>query len=135
MDILKLDLRTMARLGESGDPKDAIPLRPVVFEILLLLNERERHGYALMRDLAERSGGRWDLGPATMYRTLKDLRGKGWIEQSEERPAPELDDERRRYYRLTELGGRVAAAEASRLEALVRTARAGNLLPRREAAG
>ena len=120
---------------QTTDPKDAIPLRPVVFEILLLLNERERHGYALMRDLAESSGGRWVLGPGTLYRTLKDLRGKGWIEQSAERPAPEFDDERRRYYRLTEFGGRVAAAEASRLEALVRVARAGNLLPRREATG
>ena len=84
----------MAPRPDPTDPKAAIPLRPVVFEILLLLNQRERHGYALMRDLAESSDGRWVLGPGTLYRTLKDLRTKGWIEQSEERPTPELDDER-----------------------------------------
>ncbi|MDA8019788.1 MAG: PadR family transcriptional regulator [Thermoanaerobaculia bacterium] len=122
----------MTRSEHDFDTRSALPLRPLLFEILLLLHQQERHGYALMRDLAESSDGRFSLGPGTLYRTLKDLRDRGWIEQSEARPAPELDDERRRYYRLTELGRQVASAEAARLESLVREARTGKLLPWRK---
>lgn len=105
-----------------------LPLRPVVFEILLILNEAERHGYGLMQDVKERTGGRWTLGPGTLYRTLRELEEKKLIAPTSRRPAPDLDDERRRYYKLTRFGQRVAAAEADRMAALVRVARSGKLI-------
>ncbi len=104
-----------------------VPLRPVIFEILLILNEEERHGYGLMQDVKQRTNGRSILGPGTLYRTLNEMQRLNLIEQSDRRPAPDLDDERRRYYRLTSFGRRVAAAEAERMAALVRTARSGDL--------
>jgi len=112
----------------QATPDDFLPLRPIVFEILLLLNEAERHGYGLMQELKERTNGRWILGPGTLYRTLRSLQDDRLIEDSPRRPAPDQDDERRRYYRLTPFGRRVAAAEAARMAALVDTARAGHLL-------
>ena len=104
-----------------------VPLRPVIFEILLILNEEERHGYGLMQDVKQRTNGRSILGPGTLYRTLNEMQRSQLIERSDRRPAPDLDDERRRYYRLTNFGRRVAAAEAERMAALVRTARSGDL--------
>lgn len=110
-------------------PESLLPLRPVVFEILLILNETERHGYALMQDVKERTAGRWILGPGTLYRTLQELQDQGLIEPSKKRPVPELDDRRRRYYRLTRFGRLVARAEAKRMASLVEVAKAGRLLP------
>jgi DNA-binding PadR family transcriptional regulator len=98
------------------------PLRPLVFQILLLLNEVELHGYAIMQELNERAGRSVILGPATLYRTLKELRDAGLIEE-----APS-DDDRRRIYRLTDEGERTARAEARRMEAMVERARAGHLI-------
>jgi DNA-binding PadR family transcriptional regulator len=115
---------------ETSTPESLIPLRPVVFQILLILNEEERHGYGLMQDVKERTDGRRILGPGTLYRTLKEMQAQNLIERSTRRPAPDLDDERRRYYRLTKFGRLVAAAEAQRMAALVHVARAGDLLPR-----
>jgi len=109
-------------------PDQVIPLRPVVFEILLLLNEVERHGYGIMQDVGRRTNGRFLLGPGTLYRTLNEMQDQGLIERSRRRPAPDEDDERRVYYRLTPWGRSVAAAEAQRMEHLVRTARDGDLL-------
>ncbi len=106
-------------------PTDAfLPLKPQWFHILLSLATQEQHGYAVMQEVLERTHGKIRLWPATLYGTLKRLIEEGLIEESEERPAPDLDDARRRYYRLTRLGRRVLAAESERLEDLVRAIRA-----------
>lgn len=106
-----------------------LPLTPAVFHILLALAEGERHGYAIMREVAEQTGGQMRLGPGTLYGSIRRMLGDGYIEESEARPDPALDDERRRYYRLTPYGRRVAEAEAVRLQALTRAAQARGLLP------
>jgi DNA-binding PadR family transcriptional regulator len=82
-----------------------------------------------MREVERRTDGQTRLGPGTLYRSVGQLLERGWIRESEERPDPELDDERRRYYRLTDLGRRAAMAEVERLEGLVRTARRKGLSP------
>jgi DNA-binding PadR family transcriptional regulator len=102
---------------------EAPPLKPLEFLLLLGLASGERHGYALKKDVVARTGGKVRPGPATLYRTLSALDDGGLIEESSRRPAPELDDERRRYYRITERGRRVVLAEARRLEGLVAAAR------------
>ena len=104
-----------------------------MFHILLALADKERHGYHIMREVDERTGGSVKLGPGTLYGSIKRMIGDGLIEELEDRPAPDVDDERRRYYRLTDFGYRVASAEAQRLEHLVRSARAKKLLPRTKA--
>jgi DNA-binding PadR family transcriptional regulator len=106
-----------------------LPLTPATFHILLALADTERHGYAIMQEVAALTEGRVRLGPGTLYRSIKALLADGLIEESSERPDPALDDERRRYYRLTEQGRRIAQAEAERLAALVRLARCRELLP------
>ena len=105
-----------------------LPLTPVVFEILLALASGEQHGYAIMRDVSDRTDGRIDLHAGTLYRALGRMLDGGLIEELEERPAPDVDDQRRRYYRLTAFGSAVARAEAERLEAQVTAARARRLL-------
>jgi DNA-binding PadR family transcriptional regulator len=112
----------------SLDPNRHLPLTPAVFHILLALADGERHGYAIMREVAESTGQQIQMGPGTLYGTLKRLLAAKLVEESDERPDPALDDERRRYYRLTALGRRVAAAEAERLSQLVRLARAKRLV-------
>jgi len=104
-----------------------LPLKTHWFHILLCLSGQEQHGYGIMQEVLERTGGKVRLWPATLYGTLKRLMEAGLIEESDERPAPELDDARRRYYRLTILGRRVLAAESRRLEDLVRAIRAKGL--------
>jgi DNA-binding PadR family transcriptional regulator len=99
------------------------PLTPAVFYILVALAEGERHGYAIMQEAAKRSGGTVRLGPGTLYAAMNRMLKDGLIVESAERPAPELDDTRRRYYRLTGRGGRALAAEAKRLGDLARLAR------------
>ena len=111
-------------------PEEFLPLTPAMFHILLALADKERHGYHIMREVDERTEGNVKLGPGTLYGSIKRMMGDGLIEELEERPDPELDDERRRYYRLTDFGFRVATAEAQRLEQMVRSARAKKLLPR-----
>jgi DNA-binding PadR family transcriptional regulator len=107
-----------------------LPLTPAVFHILVALTEGERHGYAIMRQVAADTDGRLQLGPGTLYGCLKRMLTAKLVEESDERPDPDLDDERRRYYRLTELGGRTVRAEAQRLATAVTAARARRLLPR-----
>ncbi len=107
-----------------------LPLTPVVFEILLALGGGEQHGYAIMRDIAERTGGRIELHAGTLYRALSRLLDGGFIEELNERPSGEYDDQRRRYYRLTPLGAAVARGEAERLEAQLSIARARRLFRR-----
>jgi DNA-binding PadR family transcriptional regulator len=114
-------------------PEAWLPLTPAMFHILLALADKDRHGYEIMREVDERSEGKVRLGPGTLYGSIKRMLGDGLIEELEERPDPELDDERRRYYRLTNLGHRIAVAEAERLEKLVRSARAKKLLSARGA--
>ena len=105
-----------------------LPLTPAVFHILLALADGERHGYAIMQEVARRTEGKMRLGPGTLYGSIKRMLAEDLIEESDERPDPELDDERRRYYRLTQFGQRVAAAEVERLAKLVRVAKSKSLL-------
>src|SRR5215831_7152102 len=100
-----------------------LPLTPAVFHILLTLADGEAHGYAVMQEVMRRSGGAVRLGPGTLYGAISRLLEDGIIVECEQRPDPEMDDTRRRYYRLTKLGGRVLAAETERLADLVRAAR------------
>ncbi|MGD0463945.1 MAG: PadR family transcriptional regulator [Tepidisphaeraceae bacterium] len=116
-------------MARAIDPRSLLPLTPAVFQILLALSDQERHGYAIMREVATQTDGQLHLGPGTLYGCLKRMLRAGLVEESEERPDPELDDERRRYYRITDLGRRATRAEAQRLEAAVSAARAKKLLP------
>lgn len=113
----------------ARDPDRVPPLKPAVFQILLALADGERHGYGIMQEVAARTDGAIRLGPGTLYGAIKRLLADGLIVESAERPDPALDDERRRYYRLTEVGRRAAGAEARRLAQLVGVARAKRLLP------
>jgi len=97
-----------------------LPLKPNWFHVLLSLADQEQHGYGIMQEVLERTGSKVRLWPATLYGTLKRLMDEDLIEESAARPAPEQDDARRRYYRLTRLGRRVLAAESGRLEDLIR---------------
>jgi len=106
-----------------SDPQDFLPLKPQWFHILLSLAGGEQHGYGIMQDVLDRTTGKVHLWPATLYGSIKRLIEAELIEESDERPAPELDDARRRYYRLTDLGRRVLDAECERLQELVRTIR------------
>jgi DNA-binding PadR family transcriptional regulator len=115
----------------GADPASFLPLRRDTFHILVSLADRERHGYSVMQDVAERTDGALRLNPSTLYASIKRLLEQGLIEELEERPDPQHDDERRRYYRLTLLGRRVAKAEARRLERLLADARATGLLPQK----
>jgi DNA-binding PadR family transcriptional regulator len=107
-----------------------LPLPPVWFQLLLALTNQERHGYALMQDVADESEGRIRLGPGTLYGALKRLLVLKLVEESGRRPDPALDDQRRRYYRLTALGRRVLAAEAARHASLVQLAQSKRVLAR-----
>ncbi|MBV8842491.1 MAG: PadR family transcriptional regulator [Bryobacterales bacterium] len=100
------------------------PLSPAVFHILLSLGEGERHGYALKREISLRTGGRLKLGPGVLYGSINKMLKLGLIEESDARPDPHLDDERRRYYRITVYGRKVAQAEAARMRDLVKLAAA-----------
>ena len=115
-------------MGKGVEPRDLLPLTPAVLHILLAVADEERHGYGIMREVEERTGGRTRLGPGTLYGSIKRMLADGLIEESDERPDPEMDDQRRRYYRITDFGRRVAGAEAERLSGLVETARARKLL-------
>ncbi len=105
------------------NPQSFLPLKPHWFHILLSLASGEQHGYAIMQDVLNRTTGKVRLWPATLYGSIKRLIEADLIEASDERPAPELDDARRRYYRLTALGKRVLDAECDRLQELVRVIR------------
>lgn len=105
-------------------PSDLLPLTPPVFHILLALTDEERHGYGIMQDVSQQTGGALQLGPGTLYGCLKRMLAAGLVEESGERPDVALDDERRRYYRMTELGRRTVRAEAQRLAGAVTVAMA-----------
>src|SRR5437660_168147 len=107
-------------------PLDLLPLKPLHFLMLLTLVDGERHAYGIKTDLATRAVHR-DIGPGTLYRSIAQMIDSGLIAESERRPVAELDDERRRYYKLTAFGRRVVTAEAERLDGLVAAARARKL--------
>jgi DNA-binding PadR family transcriptional regulator len=106
-----------------------LPLPPATFHILMTLAAGDRHGYAILQDVAARTGGRMKLGAGTLYRSIQRMRDQGLIEESRRRPARDQDDERRRYYRLTRFGAAVARAESQRLGELVELARERGFAP------
>jgi DNA-binding PadR family transcriptional regulator len=106
-----------------AEPNKRLPLTPAVFHILLALADQERHGYGIMLEVEDNTAGELKMGPGTLYGTIKRMLAVDLIEESDTRPDPELDDERRRYYRLTPYGRRVLSAETARLERLVQVAR------------
>ena len=108
-----------------------LPLPPATFHILLALAEEDRHGYAIIQDVEARTGGELRLSAGTLYRSVQRMLEQGLIVKTRERPAPEEDDERRRYYRISPLGTAVAKAEGRRLSELVRMARDVGFVPRR----
>jgi DNA-binding PadR family transcriptional regulator len=113
----------------SREADSFLPLPPATFHILLALADDDRHGYAIMQDVAARTKGALRLSAGTLYRSIQRLLEQGLIVEPRERPRPDDDDERRRYYRITALGTAVAKAEARRLAQLVRMARARGLAP------
>ncbi len=105
------------------NPEEAfLPLKLHLYYMLLSLSQGERHGYALKREILQRTGGKMNLGSGVLYGSINKMMEQGWIEESAERPDPHLDDARRRYYRITPLGLRVVRAEADRMRELVRLA-------------
>ena len=116
------------RRPEARPPESFLPLPAATFHILLAIADEERHGYAIMKEVASRTENTVRLGPGTLYGTLKRLLESGLVEEAAERADPEMEDERRRYYRITKPGLAVARAEARRLEGLVRAARRKKLI-------
>jgi DNA-binding PadR family transcriptional regulator len=114
-------------MSKTKSPK-VLPLTPPVFHILLALADEDRHGYGIMLEVARQTNDALQLGPGTLYGCLKRMLADGFVEESDERPDPDLDDERRRYYRMTDLGQMVVRAEAQRLANAVSAARAKKLL-------
>ena len=116
----------------SSDRKaiTSLALSPAFFHILLSLGEGERHGYALKREISRRTDGKLNLGPGVLYGSINKMLELGLIEESDDRPDPHLDDERRRYYRITHHGRKVAQAEATRMRELARLAAATFGLPK-----
>ena len=110
---------------------DLLPLQPAVFHILMVLAEGDNHGYAVIGAITARTDGRVKIGPGTLYRSVQRMLEDGLVTEIDERPAPEEDDERRRYYRITPLGRKAAIAETQRLADLVRLARSSGLAPRK----
>src|SRR5262252_6093082 len=115
---------TDVRMRRPKDPLALLPLSPAVFHILLAVSDRERHGYGVMRAVAADTNGSLQLGPGTLYGCLKRMLAAGLVAESDERPDPELDDQRRRYYRITDFGARTLRAEAERLSVSLSAARA-----------
>lgn len=107
------------------------PLPVATFHILMALADEDRHGYAVIQEVSARTNGQVVLGAGTLYRSIQRMIEQGLIQEVDERPAPEFDDERRRYYRITRYGRQVAEAEAARLTDLVKLARASGFVPRK----
>lgn len=114
----------------SPDVERELPLTPATLHVLLSLADGGKHGYAIIQEVSERTSGEVQLGAGTLYALVKRLLAGGLIDESDDRPDPSQDDERRRYYRLTPFGRDVAIAEVRRLEGVVRQARAGRLFGR-----
>jgi DNA-binding PadR family transcriptional regulator len=117
-------------MSRNRDPRSLRPLPVAAFHILVAVADQERHGYAIMQEVQAHTDGQLRLSPGTLYGSIKRLLNDGLIEELDERPDPEHDDVRRRYYRITALGRRVAVGEATRLAKLLRQARATGLAPK-----
>ena len=115
-------------MKSTDNPEEMLPLSPAVFHILLALADGEQHGYSIMQEITKQTGGSLRIGPTTLYRSIKHLLEGGLIAEVAGRPDAALDDERRRYYRITTFGKLVASAEARRLEQALRVARNKALL-------
>jgi len=124
-------MRSMNEDTAPPAPESLLPLPEAALHILMSLSDEDRHGYAVIQDVLARTGGEVRLSPGTLYRSIQRMLEQGLIVEKRERPAPEEDDERRRYYRITPLGTAVARAEARRLAELVRLARASGLAPQK----
>jgi DNA-binding PadR family transcriptional regulator len=124
----------MGRPRTSAQTEQQEPLTPAMFHVLLALADGEKHGYAILKEVARRTSGKVQLSAGTLYGIIKRLNAEDWIVESTKRPVAGLDDERRRYYRLTEAGRRVAVNEARRLEELLAMARNKNLFRKPEMA-
>jgi DNA-binding PadR family transcriptional regulator len=118
----------MPKTPQAPSPEAFLPLKPVELLILMTVAAGERHGYGIMLDIAERTGGSVRLEAGGLYRSIRRLLADKLLTESARRPAADLDDERRRYYALSPLGKRVVAAEALRLRALVREAEASRII-------
>jgi DNA-binding PadR family transcriptional regulator len=112
----------------TPQPHEMLPLTATVFHILLALADGERHGYSIMQEVSRMTDGAVQMGPGTLYGTIKRMLEARLIEEADERPDPEMDDERRRYFRLTNFGQRVMQAEVERLAALLHIARSKRLM-------
>jgi DNA-binding PadR family transcriptional regulator len=116
-------------MADASTPEDLLPLSAAVFQILIALADRDRHGYSIMQDVSARTGGKVQLSAGTLYSSIRRMLEQGLIEELTKSPDPSSTDERRRYYRLTRFGKRTAAAEVDRLKTLVQQARATGLVP------
>jgi DNA-binding PadR family transcriptional regulator len=116
--------------AENPPVEALLPLPPATFHILMAVSDDDRHGYAIIQEIAARTNGALRLSAGTLYRSIQRMIEQDLIVEVHERPAPELDDERRRYYRISKFGAAVARAEARRLQELVRLARASGFVPR-----
>lgn len=118
----------MTAREKKKDTEPYLPLTPAMFHVLLALADGEKHGYAIMKDVTQRTEGKVRLSAGTLYGIIARLLGDGLIVEARQRPAPALDDERRRYYQLSDFGRRVAIAEAERMEEALALARAKRLV-------
>jgi DNA-binding PadR family transcriptional regulator len=118
-------------IEKTPQPESFQPLPPATFHILIAVAEEDRHGYAIIQDVEVRTGGALRLSAGTLYRSIQRMLEQGLLVETQERPAPEWDDERRRYYRITPLGARVARAETRRLAGLLKMARDRGFAPGR----
>ena len=121
----------MTAKSKVRDPQQLLPLTPMVLQILLALADGDKHGYAIIKEVRQRTNGDVELGASSLYAVLKRLLADRLVIETDERPDPALDDERRRYYRLSPFGRDVAVAEMNRLETLILQGRAKRLLPAR----
>jgi DNA-binding PadR family transcriptional regulator len=117
-------------MNKKRDPAALLPLTPQMFQVLIALADGEKHGYAIIKEVARRTAGEVRLSAGTLYTIVRRFEQEGVIAESPRRPDPALDDERRRYYGLTDFGRDVARAEAARMEAVLGMARAKKLIPK-----
>jgi DNA-binding PadR family transcriptional regulator len=117
-------------MAEKRSPGPLLPLTPAMFHVLMALADGDKHGYAIMKEVTRLTDGAVSLSAGTLYGILRRVVSEDLVVETDDRPAPELDDERRRYYHLTEFGRRVARAEAERLEDMLNLARSKNLMTR-----
>jgi DNA-binding PadR family transcriptional regulator len=119
----------MSNSRDDFEVNDLLPLPSAAFHILMALAEEDRHGYAIIQDVARRTGGELRLSAGTLYRSIQRMLEQGLVVETRDRPSPDLDDERRRYYRITPFGSKVAKAEVTRLAKLLRLARSQGFVP------